>query len=154
MKPEVGASVIDKLGMIGKVKLSTDALGDDERQKLKVKTMLYFIIDAIIVLIVTITLRFQTDNWNDCVVHYLAWISCVGGFNLVSFITNIFTYRQIIQKRFKMWLLVVSSILEVGMVILSIYAPILAYRSNECIKTPEVAWISAILAAVMFIRCF
>ena len=96
LKPEVGASVIDKLGMIGKVKLSTDALGDDERHKLKVKTMLYLIIDAIIVLIVTITLKFQTDDWNDCEVHYLTWISCVGGFNLVSFITNIFTYRQII----------------------------------------------------------
>ena len=31
LKPEVGASVIGKLEMIGKVKLSTDAIGDDER---------------------------------------------------------------------------------------------------------------------------
>ena len=58
LKPEVGASVIDKLEKIGKVKLSTDAIGDDERQKLKVKAMLYLIIDAIIVLIVAFTLGF------------------------------------------------------------------------------------------------
>ena len=53
-----------------------------------------------------------------------------------------------------MWLLVASSILEAGMVILAIYAPILAYRSTACIKSATVAGISATLAIVMFIRCF
>ena len=50
MKPEFGESVINKIDKIGKVKLSTDALREEERRKLKIKTMVYFIVDACIML--------------------------------------------------------------------------------------------------------
>ena len=39
---------MNNIDKFGKVKISTDEIGDDERQYLKTKTMAYFIIDAFI----------------------------------------------------------------------------------------------------------
>ena len=138
LKPEFGESVIDKIDKIGKVKLSTDTLRDEERHKLKVKTVVYLGIEATILLIVLWTLVNYLDEWKSCKVHYFAWIVNVGAFSGVSLILNAFTYRQIIQKRFKMWLVVASTILEAGMVILALFSGIMMFNASICLSKREV----------------
>ena len=138
LKPEFGESVIGTIDKIGKVKLSTDTLGDEERQKLKIKTVVYLVIDVLILLIVLWTLTHYLDEWKSCKVHYFDWIVSVGAFNGVSMILNAFTYRQIIQKRFKMWLVVLSTILEGGMVILSLFSCIMIFNASICLSKREV----------------
>ena len=53
-----------------------------------------------------------------------------------------------------MWLLVLSAMLELGMLTLAIYAPIMASRSNDCITDIDIKLVVYILTVVMFLRVF
>ena len=62
LKPEFGESVLDRLDKIGKVKLNMDTLGDDERKKLKCKTLAYVMIELVSVLIVIFAMIMFSDE--------------------------------------------------------------------------------------------
>ena len=152
---QFGETVIGKLDKIGKIKLSTDTLGDDERRKLKIKTMIYFLVDACIVLCTGYIIINDNTLWKACHLNFYPWLLSVFIFNCFSFLISIFTFVQISRGQFQMWLLVCSTILEVGILVLAIFAIEMAARSKYCI--PEFTYIKLvvfILSAVLFVRVF
>ena len=117
---------MDRLDKIGKVKLNMDTLGDDERKKLKCKTLAYVMIELISALIVIFAILKLDDDLKLCdKANYSLWIRCVLGYNLVGLFLHIFTYVMIIKKRYKVWLVVLASLIELGMIILSLYSLVL-----------------------------
>ena len=83
---------MSKIDKFGKFKLSTDTLGDDERSFLKCKTMIYFVIDAVIMSTSGYILVVHSEEWERCEVHFFEWLCCVFGFNTFSFLINVFTF--------------------------------------------------------------
>ena len=95
---QISENVIEKIDKIGKIKLSTDALPPKERKNLKIKTMIYFIVDACIMMSTGYIIVFNHVQWQDCKVNFFAWLISVFAVNLASFTINFFTYYQIVQK--------------------------------------------------------
>ena len=51
-----------------------------------------------------------------------------------------------------MWLLILSTIIEIGMFILSVFVPVMASKSNNCIHDFDIKLTVFILAGIMFVR--
>ena len=152
--PQFGENVKDKIDWMGKIKMSTDTLRDDERGALKCKTMLYFIVDACVAILTGDIMIRNKVVWENCAIHFYAWLICVCCFTTLSFLINVLTYIQITRGAFNMMLIIFSTLIEVGMLILAMFVPFMASASNDCIDRHEIKVVVFVLATVMGIRVF
>ena len=117
--------------------------------------MIYFIVDACIVLCTGYIIINDHTLWKACHLNFYPWLWSVFIFNCFSFFINIFSFVQISRGQFQMWFLVSSTILEVGMLILAIFAFEMSVRSKYCISEfTSIKLVVFILSGVLFVRVF
>ena len=61
---------------------------------------------------------------------------------------------MIINKKYKVWLVVLASLVELGMVILSLFSLIMFAKAQNCKEIAAIQVTTFGLSIVMFIRCF